>query len=140
MLPPEPDLEVRSRRAVRDNGRPPLLFVHGGYCDGWCWEPHFLPWFAAHGYESHALSLRGHGQSWPGTLISRQLQTKQDDYVSDTVAALERRLSAAQDRALANSGPVAKDLDLTKLEAGLTAVAGPGLTVTVCRTFCSLKP
>src|SRR5258708_294001 len=43
--------------------RPPLLFVHGGYCDGWCWEPHFLPWFAARGYAAHALSLRGHGGS-----------------------------------------------------------------------------
>lgn len=63
MLPPEPDLEVRSRRPARGNGRPPLLFVHGGYCDGWCWEPHFLPWFAARGYAAHALSLRGHGRS-----------------------------------------------------------------------------
>ena len=67
MLPPEPDIEVRSRSPARSNGRangrPPLLFVHGGYCDGWCWEPHFLPWFAARGYAAHALSLRGHGAS-----------------------------------------------------------------------------
>ena len=63
MLPPEPNLEVRSRLPKRANGRPPLLFVHGGYCDGWCWEPHFLPWFAARGYAAHALSLRGHGRS-----------------------------------------------------------------------------
>jgi len=63
MLPPEPDLEVRSRRPARNGSRPPLLFVHGAYCDGWCWEAHFLPWFAAHRYESHALSLRGHGRS-----------------------------------------------------------------------------
>ncbi len=63
MLPPEPNLEVRSRLPQRANGRPPLLFVHGGYCDGWCWEPHFLPWFAARGYAAHALSLRGHGAS-----------------------------------------------------------------------------
>jgi pimeloyl-ACP methyl ester carboxylesterase len=63
MLPPEPNLEVRSRRPARASGRPPLLFVHGGYCDAWCWDPHFLPWFAAHGYAAHALSLRGHGAS-----------------------------------------------------------------------------
>ena len=67
MLPPEPNLEVRSRLPARTNGRtfgrPPLLFVHGGYCDGWCWEPHFLPWFAARGYAAYALSLRGHGAS-----------------------------------------------------------------------------
>ena len=90
MLPPEPDLEVRSRRAVRANGRPPLLFVHGGYCDGWCWEPHFLPWFAAHGYESHALSLRGHGASGGyETLFVAGL----DDFAAD-VAHVAGRLAA----------------------------------------------
>jgi pimeloyl-ACP methyl ester carboxylesterase len=90
MLPPEPDLEVRSRRAVRANGRPPLLFVHGGYCDGWCWEPHFLPWFAAHGYESHALSLRGHGTSGGyETLFVAGL----DDFAAD-VAQVAGQLSA----------------------------------------------
>jgi pimeloyl-ACP methyl ester carboxylesterase len=63
MLPPELHLEVRSRLPARRNGRPPLLFVHGGYCDAWCWEPYFLPFFAEKGYAAHALSLRGHGES-----------------------------------------------------------------------------
>jgi len=70
MLPAETHLEVRSRLPARaagkrnGNGRkPPLLFVHGGYTDGWCWEPHFLPWFAGKGHAAHALSLRGHGAS-----------------------------------------------------------------------------
>ena len=63
MLPPETNLEVRSRLPARAEGKPPLLFVHGGYCDAWCWDPYFLPWFAARGYPSHALSLRGHGAS-----------------------------------------------------------------------------
>src|SRR5438034_9687829 len=61
MLPPEKRLEVRSRLPAKSPGKPPLLFVHGGYCDGGCWEPHFLPWFAARGYPAHALSLRGQG-------------------------------------------------------------------------------
>ena len=63
MLPPETNLEVRSRLPARPDGKPPLLFVHGGYCDAWCWDPYFLPWFAAQGYAAHALSLRGHGAS-----------------------------------------------------------------------------
>src|SRR5258708_27279602 len=63
MLPPDPNLEARSRLPKGPNNRPPLLFVHGGFCDGWCWEPHFLPWFAARGYAAYALSLRGHGAS-----------------------------------------------------------------------------
>ena len=66
MLPAERSLELRAHlptpKAMRRD-RPPLLFVHGGFCDSWCWEPHFLPWFAAHGYPSYALSLRGHGAS-----------------------------------------------------------------------------
>ena len=58
-------LEVRSAlpRPNRRNTNPPLLFVHGAYCDAWCWEVYMLPWFAAAGYPSYALSLRGHGKS-----------------------------------------------------------------------------
>jgi pimeloyl-ACP methyl ester carboxylesterase len=41
----------------------PLLFVHGKWHAAWCWAEHFLPYFAAHGYLSYALSLRGHGGS-----------------------------------------------------------------------------
>jgi non-heme chloroperoxidase len=62
MLPVEPHLEVR-KRLPQSGSRPPLLFVHGGYCDAWFWEPYFLPWFAARGYAAYALSLRGHGMS-----------------------------------------------------------------------------
>ena len=80
MLPPETDIEVRSRLPARRNGKPPLLFVHGGYCDAWCWEPYFLPWFAERGYASYALSLRGHGASGgQETLFVAGL----DDYVAD---------------------------------------------------------
>jgi len=63
MLPVEPHLEVRKRLPQNASRRPPLLFVHGGYCDAWFWEPYFLPWFAARGYPAYALSLRGHGAS-----------------------------------------------------------------------------
>lgn len=41
----------------------PLLFVHGAYVSAWCWEEHFLPWFAARGWTSYAVSLSGHGRS-----------------------------------------------------------------------------
>ncbi len=83
MLPVEPNLEVHSRLPVRgnDNGRkPPLLFVHGGYSDAWCWLPHFLPWFAERGYAAHALSLRGHGSSHGRDTL---FLTGLDDYAAD---------------------------------------------------------
>ena len=38
-----------SRLPAGRSRKPPLLFVHGGYCDAWFWEPYFLPWFAARG-------------------------------------------------------------------------------------------
>jgi pimeloyl-ACP methyl ester carboxylesterase len=40
-----------------------ILFVHGMWHAAWCWAEYFLPYFAQHGYASHALSLRGHGGS-----------------------------------------------------------------------------
>lgn len=41
----------------------PLVFVHGAWHGLWCWDEHFLPFFADAGYASHAFDLRGHGKS-----------------------------------------------------------------------------
>ncbi|WP_035055443.1 alpha/beta hydrolase [Andreprevotia chitinilytica] len=49
---------------VARNAAPPLLFVHGAYTGAWCWDAHFLPWFAERGFDAHAVSLRGHAGSW----------------------------------------------------------------------------
>lgn len=57
------NLEVVSRSAATKAGKTPLLFVHGAYVGAWCWEEHFLDWFARKGYPARALSLRGHGAS-----------------------------------------------------------------------------
>lgn len=56
-------LEVVSRSPASSRQATPLLFVHGMMHAAWCWERHFLDYFAGHGYESHAVSLRGHGNS-----------------------------------------------------------------------------
>ena len=73
-------LEVISRRPTRPSRRPPLLFVHGAFGGAWIWEPHFLPYFAERGFEAHALSLRGHGESsgWDQLPFARLR-----DYVAD---------------------------------------------------------
>ncbi len=57
------NLEIIVRRPAKPTGRPPLLFVHGAFGGAWIWERHFLPFFAERGFEAHALSLRGHGES-----------------------------------------------------------------------------
>ena len=57
-------LEVISRLPAPRKAKPtPLLFVHGAYTAAWCWQEHFLDFFAAAGYASHAVSLSGHGAS-----------------------------------------------------------------------------
>lgn len=58
-------LEVISRPCGKDAHHPPLLFVHGAWHGAWCWDEHFLDFFATRGYDCYALSLRGHGAS-PG--------------------------------------------------------------------------
>lgn len=56
-------LEVITRRPTGAARPTPLLFIHGAWHGAWCWDEYFLPYFAEHGYEAHALSLRGHGKS-----------------------------------------------------------------------------
>ena len=60
---PQPALEVVTRTPARLKHKTPLLFIHGAFTGAWCWEEHFLPFFAEAGYAAHALSLSGHGSS-----------------------------------------------------------------------------
>lgn len=40
----------------------PLLLQHGAWHGAWCWQT-WMDYFASLGYETHAISLPGHGQS-----------------------------------------------------------------------------
>ena len=66
------------------------MFVHGAWHAAWCWAEHYLDWFAARGFECHAFSLRGHGESGN----DRSLRTTRiDHYVADlaeVVGSLDR--------------------------------------------------
>jgi pimeloyl-ACP methyl ester carboxylesterase len=57
------NIEIISRYPKNKTYSTPILFVHGAFAGAWCWEKYFLPYFAEHGYASHGLSLRGHGNS-----------------------------------------------------------------------------
>jgi pimeloyl-ACP methyl ester carboxylesterase len=84
------NLETIKEEPASDARSTPILFVHGMWHAAWCWAEHFLPYFAQHGYESHALSLRGHGGS-EGR--ERLRWTSLADYVSDVaqvVGQMER--------------------------------------------------
>jgi len=56
-------LEVIDKGPRRESRRAPVLFVHGAWHGAWCWDEHFLDFFAQWGYRSLAVSLRGHGKS-----------------------------------------------------------------------------
>jgi pimeloyl-ACP methyl ester carboxylesterase len=56
-------IELIDKGSSSDTHPAPLLFVHGGWHAAWCWDEHFLDFFADAGYRAIALSLRGHGGS-----------------------------------------------------------------------------
>jgi alpha-beta hydrolase superfamily lysophospholipase len=56
-------LELLHTQPSQTKHTPPVLFVHGAWHGAWCWAEHFLGFFAEHGYNAYALSLRGHGTS-----------------------------------------------------------------------------
>lgn len=73
-------LEVIDKGCESDAHPVPLLFVHGAWHGAWCWDEHFLGYFADQGYRALALSLRGHGNS-PSAKPLRTCSL--DDYVAD---------------------------------------------------------
>lgn len=79
-------LEVVDRGMETQSHPLPLLFVHGAWHAAWCWDEHFLGYFADQGYRALAISLRGHGGS-PTNKKLRNLSLK--DFVTDLKAAAD---------------------------------------------------
>lgn len=80
-------LEIIDKGQVTEQHPVPLLFVHGACHGAWCWDDHFLDYFADRGFRSTALSLRGHGASGSTKPLYR---TSILDYVDDVRTAVER--------------------------------------------------
>jgi pimeloyl-ACP methyl ester carboxylesterase len=80
-------LELLGRPAAVERKGPPLLFIHGGFHGAWCWDDHFMPWFAAHGFDCHAISYRDHGGS-VRTGLHKIWRLK--DYVEDVCWAIDQ--------------------------------------------------
>lgn len=82
-----PRLEIIRRSPDHPTTRPPLLFVHGLGHGAWCWE-HWLDAAARAGYETHAVSLRGHGGS-EGSVRRSTLRHYVEDVLRATAALPE---------------------------------------------------
>ncbi|KAF8251626.1 alpha/beta-hydrolase [Wilcoxina mikolae CBS 423.85] len=77
-------LELLTSLPPQRTGKPPLLFVHGGFGSAQCYR-NYLPYFSSRGYPAYAVSLRGHGESWqPG--FWRMFFTPRQRFVEDIVA------------------------------------------------------
>jgi len=86
-IPRAGDLEliVEPARGVRSPVS--LLFVHGINVGAWIWQRHYMPHFAAAGFDCYAVSLRGHGASAGRDRIR---DWRMGDYVLDVAEVLER--------------------------------------------------
>lgn len=73
------------RKSTRGRSRAPLLFVHGAFIGAWCWDEHFLKYFAGHGYDAWAVDLRGHADHEEVADLASV-----DDYVADVLMAVEQ--------------------------------------------------
>jgi pimeloyl-ACP methyl ester carboxylesterase len=79
-------LEVIDKGRCTDEHTAPLLFVHGGDLAAWCWDEHFLDFFADKRFRAVAVSLRGHGAS---TLSQALNSCSIADYVDDVRTAVD---------------------------------------------------
>jgi pimeloyl-ACP methyl ester carboxylesterase len=75
------DLTVAVERPALPTARPRVLLIHGMFGGAWYWEE-YQRFLATHGYESHAVNLRGHHGSRPVTDIGR---VRIQDYVADAL-------------------------------------------------------
>ena len=78
-------LEIISKYPSDGTHPTPLLFIHGTLHGAWCWDVHFLDYFAQHGYAAHAVNLRGHGNSEGREKLR---WTRIADYVEDVTNAV----------------------------------------------------
>lgn len=75
------NLSVAVERPVAASGTPPVLLLHGIFSGAWQWEK-YQSLLARHGYESHAVNLRGR----PGSRPVKDIGTVRiQDYVADAM-------------------------------------------------------
>lgn len=79
-------LELIDKGACSPAHPTPVLFVHGAWHAAWCWDEHFLGFFADNGYRVLAVSLRGHGNS---TTTKPLYRCSIADYVDDVATAVD---------------------------------------------------
>lgn len=80
-----PHLAATAVLASSEGARPPLVLVHGAANSALVWTFWQREW-AAHGWSSYALDLRGHGGSSPGDLSASTME----DYAADVLVLTQQ--------------------------------------------------
>jgi pimeloyl-ACP methyl ester carboxylesterase len=80
-------LQVIAKHPLESRHPTALLFIHGMMHGAWCWDVHFLDYFAQHGFAAHAVNLRGHGNSEGRDKLR---WTRIADYVEDLASAVRQ--------------------------------------------------
>ena len=75
------DLTVAVERPATATTKPPVLLIHGMFGGAWYWAK-YQELLARHGYESHAINLRGHHGSRPVADVGK---ISIRDYVDDAL-------------------------------------------------------
>ncbi len=75
-----PTLELLHEAPRSHPSKGSLLLIHGACMGAWAWKDNFLPWFAEHGYDTYAVSLRNHaGSEKQGKLRFKSIYEYVDD-------------------------------------------------------------
>jgi hypothetical protein len=116
-------LEMIDKGSCSEAHPTPLLFVHGAWHAAWCWDEHFLDFFADKGYRGVALSLRGHG----GSSASKPIRfVSLADYVEDVVTVAESMPTPPIDRPFQGRLPGAEiSRDTSSTRRGVARIHAP---------------
>jgi len=79
-------IEIYRQKARAKTTHPPVLFVHGAWHGAWCWQAHFMDYFAERGLDAVALDLRGHGNS---AAVKAMRWNRISDYADDVLQVIE---------------------------------------------------
>ena len=79
-------IEIYRNKPSGNAKHPPVLFVHGAWHGAWCWQAHFMDYFAEAGIEAVALDLRGHGKS---EAVKSMRFNRIANYVDDVLSVID---------------------------------------------------
>jgi len=70
--------------------KPPILFVHGSFHSGWCFQENFFDYFSSLGHDCYAISFRGTGPTGLPPDSVKKNNVKVEEHVEDLAFVVNR--------------------------------------------------